>query len=133
MPKKKRGGFGRKKATGFLLMLSAAVIIALAISASIYQNSLQQTVTVNPPLPTPTPISATYKCNGAKSIQAKFYSNSVNLSLSDGRKMSLPSAISADGARYANTNESIVFWNAGKTAFIEENKVQTYQNCLENK
>jgi len=39
-------------------------------------------------------------------------------------------AISASGARYANTDESIVFWNKGDTAFIQEGDVTTYENCV---
>ncbi len=54
---------------------------------------------------------------------------SVALTLSDGRSMTLPHTISADGGRYANAGESIVFWNTGDTAFITENNVKTYTNC----
>jgi membrane-bound inhibitor of C-type lysozyme len=37
--------------------------------------------------------------------------------------------VSGSGARYANSNESFVFWNKGNTAFIEENGKTTYSNC----
>ena len=55
--------------------------------------------------------------------------SSVALVLSDGRKLTLPQARSASGARYANANESFVFWNKGDTAFIEENGKTTYDGC----
>ena len=49
-------------------------------------------------------------------------SDSVELKLSDGRSLKIPQAMSGSGARYANTDESFVFWNKGDTAFITEGK-----------
>ena len=45
----------------------------------------------------------------------------------------LPQTISASGARYANDDESIVFWNKGNTAFITENGPDniTYKDCTD--
>ncbi|MEI7480174.1 MAG: DUF333 domain-containing protein [bacterium] len=43
--------------------------------------------------------------------------------------MTLPQVISASGARYANTDESFVFWNKGDTAFVNEGDKQTYVDC----
>ena len=66
-----------------------------------------------------TPVAtATFKCQGGKSIEATFYANSVNLKLSDGRSLTVPEAMSASGARYANKDETFVFWNKGDTAFV---------------
>jgi len=89
--------------------------------------------------------TAKFFCDGGKTINAAFYAGtstpsadpnrppvpggSVVLVLSDGRNMTLPHVISADGGRYANADESIVFWNRGDTAFITENNSQTYANC----
>ena len=70
-----------------------------------------------------------FKCSDGRALKAEFGDASVNLSLSDGRTLILPQTISASGARYANTNESFVFWNKGNTAFVEEGGVTTYQNC----
>jgi len=65
-----------------------------------------------------------YTCDEQKTIEATFYegpehpvnpgempipSGSVELVLSDGRTFSLPQTISADGVRYANSDESFVF------------------------
>jgi uncharacterized protein len=77
-------------------------------------------------------IKARFACAGGKSIEATFVngpSTSVRLVLSDGRKMALPQAMSASGARYANKDESFVFWNKGNTAFIEEGGKTTYEGC----
>jgi len=79
-------------------------------------------------------ITAVFECPNDKSIAAVFYpsNHSVNIVLSDGRKLSLPQTISASGARYANSDESFVFWNKGNTAFIEEGNTTTYQDCVDN-
>ena len=44
--------------------------------------------------------------------------------------MLLLQAISASGARYANTDESFVFWTKGNTAFIEENHKTIFKDCI---
>lgn len=76
-----------------------------------------------------------FTCDDSKSIDATFYSDKVHLVLSDGRTLDVPQAMSASGARYANADESFVFWNVGNTAFITEGDpdVQTYANCVEQK
>ncbi len=84
---------------------------------------------------TKTPLNTvSYVCSESKTITAKYYTDSVDLALSDGRSFSLPQAISADGARYASTDEAVVFWNKGNTAFITEGgnpDNKTFQNCGE--
>ena len=72
---------------------------------------------------------ALYECDGEKALKAELLDGSVRLALSDGRKISLPQAVSASGARYANTDDSFVFWDKGDTAFITENGSMTYSNC----
>jgi membrane-bound inhibitor of C-type lysozyme len=81
-------------------------------------------------------IAAAFSCDGGKSIQSVFITGaqpSVELTLSDGRKLALPQALSASGARYANHDESFVFWNKGRTAFVEEAGQQTYSGCVQTK
>lgn len=74
--------------------------------------------------------AVTFICDNNKQIDAVFYKEKVALSLSDQRSLVLPQTISASGARYADAQESIVFWNKGDTAFIEEGDKMTYENCL---
>jgi hypothetical protein len=90
--------------------------------------------------------SARFACNGGKTIEAVFYAarrkaatragrpprpgGSVHVSLSDGRMLDLEQTISADGARYAQTDGTLVFWNKGNGAFILENDRQTYFGCI---
>ncbi len=93
---------------------------------------------------------ASYSCDAGKTIAATFYTGtstspvatntpltpngSVALALSDGRNMTLPQTISGSGTRFANANESVVFWSKGNTAFITEGtgstSVQTFANCV---
>jgi len=91
--------------------------------------------------------TVSYTCQAGKVIIAKYYQGenkpvapgqppipggSVGLELGDGRSTTLPQTISADGGRYANANESLVFWSKGNTAFITENNPNnmTYKNCV---
>lgn len=75
-----------------------------------------------------------FVCDENKTITATFYPGDdkyVDLILSDNRKISLPHAISASGARYAKEDETFVFWNKGDTAFITEGteSKETFSNC----
>jgi len=92
--------------------------------------------------------TATYACKAGKTIVASYYESenkpvvnpgeppipigSVVLKLSDGRAMTLPQTLSADGARYANADESIVFWSKGNGLTFTENGKETYLGCVEN-
>ena len=95
----------------------------------------------------PSPIAqVAYICNGDKTIDAAFYkgeqksvepgeppipSGSVKIVLSDGRNFDLPQTISADGARYANSDESFIFWSKGNGALVLENNVEkSYIGCV---
>jgi membrane-bound inhibitor of C-type lysozyme len=80
------------------------------------------------------PIAAVkYVCAGGKTIAATYYTDKVEIALSDGRAMSLPQAMSGSGIRYANADESFVFWSEGKTAFVTEGDPNnpTYADCTE--
>jgi membrane-bound inhibitor of C-type lysozyme len=80
---------------------------------------------------TPT-AEAEFKCDDDKSIKAAFYPEKVDLRLSDGRAVDLPQTMSGSGARYANADETMVFWNKGNTAFITEGSddKETYSGCV---
>ncbi|MFH1245566.1 MAG: MliC family protein, partial [Candidatus Omnitrophota bacterium] len=87
-----------------------------------------------------------YICNGNKKIEAAFYkgetkpvepgempipSGSVKIVLSDGRNFNLPQTVSADGGRYANSDESFVFWSKGDTVLVLENNAEKdYVGCV---
>ncbi len=94
------------------------------------------------PSPSPSLIAqVTYLCDDDRTIEAAFYkkeeesvepgeqpipSGSVKLVLNDGRSFDLPQTISADGGRYANSDESFIFWSKGDTAFVLENNIEKY-------
>jgi membrane-bound inhibitor of C-type lysozyme len=81
-------------------------------------------------------VSASFACDGGKRIDAVFNTGAqpgVQLSLSDGRHLRLAQAAAASGARYANRDESFVFWNKGRTAFIEELGRRTYTGCVQSR
>jgi hypothetical protein len=92
-------------------------------------------------------IEASFSCDNGKSIDATFFqgetkapikegeppipAGSVKVVLSDGRTMTLGQSISADGARYANPDESFVFWNKGNGVMVLENgKALNYLGCI---
>lgn len=78
-------------------------------------------------------VTADFSCNDNKSIKAEFINKenaSVNLTLSDGVKLNLSHVVSADGGRYSNSDESIIFWSVGNTATLQEDNVTTYDNCV---
>lgn len=88
--------------------------------------------------------TVTYACDNNQTIKTEYFegpqipvapgerpvpNGKVKLDLSDGRTLSLPQTISASGIRYANEDESIIFWSKGDGAFLTENGVEAYQNC----
>lgn len=95
--------------------------------------------------------SATYRCDKSKTISAVFYNGpqapmpapgqpptptgSVDVSLDGGATTTLAQTISADGARYANSDESFVFWNKGDQALIMRNNAMdlSFKNCTQVK
>jgi len=91
--------------------------------------------------------TAVFSCANGRGLTAAFFlgsstpakspgqpptpGGSVALSLSDGRTMTLPQTISADGGRYANADESFVFWGKGNGALILEGGKETnYVGCI---
>lgn len=73
---------------------------------------------------------ALFKCDDNKTIEATFYEDDVRLTLNQKQKLDLPRAFSASGVRFANEDESFVFWNKGSGAFIQENGQMTFRNCI---
>jgi membrane-bound inhibitor of C-type lysozyme len=91
--------------------------------------------------------TAVYRCDGGKSIAAAYYegpaaaqpapgeaptpTGSVDVSINGAATTTLAQTVSADGARYASADESLVFWNKGDTALImRDNSMDLdYTNC----
>ena len=86
---------------------------------------------------------AHYQCDGAKTIDAFFTAGDVvpgnpprptgkvTIALGYGRTLTLPQTLSASGVRYANADESFVFWIKGDGALVlEHNQEKTYIGCV---
>jgi len=118
------------------------IILAVIIVGGIW--FLNKKSSVSPSLSLITEV--TYLCDNNKTIKAAFYkgepkpvqpgempipSGMVKLALSDGRNFDLAQTISADGIRYANSDESFVFWSKGNGAMVLENNVEKdYKGCV---
>lgn len=130
----------KSKRKSKLPIIIGAVIILVLLGGGFYLfsngsfNSSGPEVSVEPTLaPQETTTQANFTCNDDKTIEATFKNgaeSSVDLVMSDGTTISLPRVESASGAKYANEDESIVFWNQGSEAFLEENGTQTYSDCV---
>ncbi len=93
---------------------AAAMQQSMSMS-TIHSHPMTPPAVVPPGQPSTAVISSvTFKCDANKIIAAQFREYNVTLELSDGRSMTIPHAISADGARYANADESFVFWTRGR-------------------
>ena len=129
--------------TRFLLIGIAILIIILILVGAYFLNNsknskypdesaLQKDLDASNEVVVDSSIQASYVCADSKTINATFNNGeepSVDLVLSDGNKMTLPRVESASGGKYANEDQSIVFWNGGNDAYLEENAVKTYTNC----
>jgi hypothetical protein len=135
-----------KLAQKFLLSLIAAVIAIIVIVAIlIYALTINKHANrVSDQAPektadifTPENLMANviFDCASGISLQAAFYDSQaqapatsdmppipggkLKLTFSDGRQIVLPQTISADGARYASADESIIFWDKGDEAMFD--------------
>jgi len=121
------------------ILLFVIIIVLISIGALVYFNVPSKEISQ--------PVAqATYICNDNKTINAAYYkgevktvkpgeqpipTGSVNIVLSDGRVLNLAQTISADGARYANSDESFVFWGKGNGALVLENDAEkNYIGCV---
>ena len=124
-------------------ILIFSILVVVIITGYFYiktfsYKSLQTEIPIN---------TVGYTCDNNKTIGAEFYDNEkaqsvtpgqppiptgyVKLTLDTGAKMTLNQTISADGGRYANPDESFVFWDKGNTAMVlENNKEVNYTNCV---
>ncbi len=72
-----------------------------------------------------------FVCDENKSIHALFYERAVKVNFPIEPEHFLLQTVSASGARYANSDESLVFWNKGNEALIMRNNVMdlNFKNC----
>jgi len=120
------------KAVRIILLVLIVVGLSLIFTKNLWIPKLVDYI-LGSTSPTEKIISANFNCADNKTIGTQFHNGAgsyVELKLSDGRQIKLPQAMSASGARYANADESFVFWNKGDTAFITESGSTTFTDCL---
>ncbi len=130
----------------FLIILAVLALLSLAM----YMEPKEETAPVSDvatPVPTAT-VHYMYMCDLQKTIDASFYEGTssekvvtgempkpsgwAEVSLSGASSIHLPQTISADGGRYANADESLVFWSKGRGAMVlEGGKEKNYTHCIE--
>ncbi len=99
------------------------ILLIIALGAGVYLYFHTQKI----PAPRVTSV-ASYLCRDGKSMDASFTDTAVTLTLSDTRALILPIAQSASGIRYENGTQ--VFVGKGSNAFLEEDGIQTYVDCV---
>ena len=107
--------------------IAALVLFVFVFALGIF---LGRKVGVNAALG-PVVADAWFTCDAGKSIHAVFYKHAAHVALSGGPEEFMPQTVSGSGARYANDDESLVFWTKGDTAFVTEGNpnIQTYSGC----
>jgi membrane-bound inhibitor of C-type lysozyme len=92
-------------------------------------------LTKKPEATAPTPASQTISTsysNGTETVNAEFdnTNNTVTFTESTLGTVTLPQAMSGSGARYANADESIVFWEHQGEATITKDGTQVFQGTV---
>ena len=115
-----------KKNISTTIIFILLILTVLAIGSYVYIGQKQQ----NPIIPIPAQTNSnivTYYCDNGI-IKAEYGDNGVSLSLKDGRNITLPQTISGSGIRYELGTTT--FSSKGDNAFLTENNIQTYSNCV---
>lgn len=126
-------------------IITIIAVVLVGLSLGFYFTNKNKPEDISPVIPVPV-AQATFLCKDNKTIEATFYEGEeipvepgempiptgrVKLVLSDGRSFDLPQTISASGVRYANSDESFVFWNKGNGALVlENNEERNYVGCI---
>jgi hypothetical protein len=132
------------------------IVVITAAAASVWMIVNKPPSPVPPvvvaPVATTTPphvvAEASYLCDGNRAIKAVFMdtdtpakpatpdmpptsTGSVALTLDTAPAITLPQSISADGARYGNESDALVFWSKGSGALVLQNgREGMYTNCI---
>jgi membrane-bound inhibitor of C-type lysozyme len=136
----------------FLIFVALIIILIFGGLYFLYQMMVGADTQVVPVIVgvdnSPTLISkALYMCKENRAIEATYYESkatttivagqppvlkgSVKLLLSDTRTFDVPQTASASGVRYANPNESFVFWNKGNEVLVlEDDKEKMFMGCM---
>lgn len=116
-----------KKTFVSIIVVLVIIIVGVIVLKKAPKNEVQNDPTLGQEISITG--TGTFMCSNGKSIDAIFTENSAIIAVND-QVLELPQTISASGARYANADESFVFWEKGGTAFVEESGVVTYDECV---
>lgn len=105
-----------------ILGIAILVLLIGALGIHAYRSAHQKQTAVT------TTIS--YLCRDGKSIVAAYTAKNAALTLSDTRALVLPQVVSGSGTRYQGG--TTVFVTKGDNAYLEEEGVQTYADCVAN-
>lgn len=134
---------------------SVGIVVVCAAGASVWlmmSKPAGPAVVVVPETPTSTVPrvinTVSYVCDAGLTIKAAYAETDVAtepvvagqppvptgqvvVDLGTAPTVTLMQSISADGARYANSDESLVFWSKGQSAMVlESGSESTYKNCI---
>jgi membrane-bound inhibitor of C-type lysozyme len=129
-------------------LIAAAVLIIIIIAVCAWASTLPASAPSNAQGGRTFVATAAYGCDNGKSITASYYdgapapapqegqpptpTGSADVSFDGGPRVTLAQTLSADGTRYANADESLVFWSKGNTALVMRNNAMdlAYTNCV---
>jgi len=117
------------KVTKFSQIIAVVLFVAVFLIAFQLGRNFEATFILGQP----TTSLVKFICPDKTVINAQFYNRFVHLEFGWQKTLYLPQTMSADGGRYANKDESIVFWNKGDTAFVQVNGTTTLDNCVVKK
>lgn len=117
-----------KKLVFYIVIVVLLVIVGYSV---IHKTPVATAPVVPVTVPAPVVTAAiNYSCDNGSTIAASFSTSSAALTLSDGRQLTLPQIVSADGAQYQQG--TILFVTKGDQGFLQENGNTTYSNCIAN-
>jgi len=146
------------RSTAYIVGIIIIIVIAVGVYASTrgsHSGMTQETASTTPETAQADTgdrtliTSVTYSCDKGKTIAVSYYdgpeapaakpgeiptpTGSADVSLDDGATTTLGQTISADGARYATSDDSFVVWNKGKDVLVmRDNSMDLdYTNCTE--
>ena len=113
--------------TGKTVWIVVIVLVIIGVIAAVVHSNRAAAPVTNTSTMTS---SVSYSCDANKTIAAVYTTGMANLTLSDGRTLSLAQAVSGSGVRYTDAADTIEFRNEGSNAFLTENGATTYDNCV---
>jgi membrane-bound inhibitor of C-type lysozyme len=109
-------------------IILAIIVVIIVILGIWWGISISKNAT---PSASNTKTTVTYVCPSGSNVEATFNNadHTVTLTDANGQQNLLPQTRSADGGRYANSDESYIFWDKGNEALVTQNAGKA-QTCI---